>query len=132
MFCVQIQIRPEDQVESRIGAQNVDESHSPLLSEILQKINQLDFKVSSLVAAQSRRPVDPAYLSLAEAARLCGRSVRGLQSWLGRCADDPDKPPVRRLHGRVHKADLLRLLEGSRKIGRGEIVRNLLERGGRK
>ncbi len=102
------------------------------LQEIQSQLSDLNTRISILVDRKPGKPVDPAYLSLAEAARLCGRSVRGLQSWLGRCADDPDKPPVRRLHGRVHKADLLSLLEGSRKIGRGEIVRNLLERGGRK
>jgi hypothetical protein len=108
----------------------LDENPSHLLSEILQKLNLLDAKVSILTAARSRKPADPEYLSLVEAAVLVGRSVRGLQSWLGRCADDPDKPSVRRLHGRVHKKDLLGLVEASRMVGRGEIVRNALERVG--
>jgi len=105
----------------------LNENLSKTLSEILTQLSELNAKVAVLTS-KTRKPADPEYLSLVEAAALVGRSVRGLQSWLNRCADNPDKPSVRRLHGRVHKADLLKLIEASRKVSRGELVNAALER----
>jgi hypothetical protein len=106
----------------------LNENISHTLQEILTQLNELNAKVAVLSDRRTGKPVDREFLPLADAAHLVGRSVRGLQSWLGRCANDPDKPSVRRLHGRVHRADLLRLAEASRKVSRGELVNAALER----
>jgi hypothetical protein len=75
-----------------------------------------------------RRVTEEGYIPLAEAATYCGRTVQGVQNWLKRLADDPDAPVVRRVHGRVHFGDLKAAVEAKRKIGRGEVVRGMLER----
>jgi hypothetical protein len=102
-----------------------DLSHT--LQSILLKLSELDSKVSVLTA-KNRRTADPNYIPVSAAATFCGRTLKGFQTWLSRCSNDPDKPVVKRLHGRVHRGDLQRLVESCRKRGRGEIVSEALDR----
>ncbi|MCX7049869.1 MAG: hypothetical protein NTX50_30850 [Candidatus Sumerlaeota bacterium] len=108
-----------------------NETHSPLLLEVLERVRSIEDTLSSMA---KRRRVDPAWYTLDEASRLCGRSKRGLQSFLARNAADPNGSHPRRAHGRVFKQDFERLLESKQKVSRGKQVRdavnNLLGQGG--
>jgi hypothetical protein len=98
-------------------------------NRLSQEVAELRELVLTLAGQRKRRRgAEEGYIPLAEAATYCGRTVQGLQCWLKRLANDPEAPVVRKLHGRVHRGDLQAAVEAKRKIGRGEVVRGMLER----
>lgn len=114
------------------SAPNVaEDSFLPLIRTLQSEIQELRADLDSLRNGQRkpRRDPDLGFVSVRDAAQFCGRSLQGVQSWLKRLARDPDAPPVRRLHGRVHLGDLKRVLESQRIIGQGERVSRALQKG---
>lgn len=99
---------------------------TPLLQSILEKLDCLQSEIAALRGRPRRRPAE-GYISLSEAANFCGKTQKGLVRFLERAAEDPDEIQVRRIRGGVHRADLERLLESRRLVGRGERVRKALE-----
>lgn len=97
-----------------------------LLSEILSKIESLQASVDAL-SGKRKRTATPGYITLEQAAVIYGGTLRAVQNFLLRNADNPNGFQVRRLRGRVHEEDFLKLLESKRLKGRGETVRAALE-----
>lgn len=97
---------------------------------ILGQLAEIRADVSLLASAAGKRRLDPQFLPLDEAARLAGRSKQGLQNLIKRELAKPDGFPIKRIHGAVHRADLLRFLEhlAAKHPGRGARVRQALSR----
>jgi len=84
-------------------------------------------ELSMLFGKRARR-LEPGFIRIPEAARLVGKTTKALQRYLERTQADPDCPPLRRIHGAIHRADFERLIASkSKPHGRGALVRAALE-----
>jgi hypothetical protein len=101
-----------------------------LLHNIQQELASLRADVAKLLMlfGKRARKLEPGFIRIADAARLVGKTTKALQRYLERVQNDPDCPPVRRLHGAIHRADFERLIAAkSKPRGRGALVRAALE-----
>jgi len=101
-----------------------------LLQDIQRQLSYLRTEVAelSVLLGKRARKLEPGFIHIADAACLIGKTTKGLQSYLERVLADPDCPPVRRIHGAIHRADFERLIAvKSKPRGRGAFVRDALE-----
>ncbi len=105
------------------------QSLTRLQETILERLAAIEADVSLLARAAGKRRLDPQFLPLDEAARLAGRSKQGLQNLIKRELAKPDGFPIKRIHGGIHRQDLMRFLEhlAGGHTGRGARVRAALD-----
>jgi hypothetical protein len=100
---------------------------------ILYQTQQNHLELKSLLESVldrlgKKRPVDPQWLSIADAARLAGLSVEACQTRIRRENQKLSGFPIRRRHGAVHAADwreYLRL-ESSKRQRKAAVVETAL------
>lgn len=100
-----------------------------LEQNLFERLAAIESDVSLLARAAGKRRLNPEYLGIDEAARLAGRSKQGIQCLLKRELAKPDGFAIRRIHGAIHRQDLMRFLEHLARghTGRGARVRAALE-----
>jgi len=101
-----------------------------LLQEIQRELSSLRSEVAELPALLGKRArkLGPGFIRIADATMMIGKTKKGLQTFLARVQAAPGCPPVRRIHGAIHKADFERLIASkSKPHGRGALVRAALE-----
>ena len=99
----------------------------PILQEILSELAGLRAEVQALAGRGGKRRLSPEYISIADAAVMSGRTIKGYQRLLQRDAEKPGGCHPRRIHGAVHAADFRKMLDAMRIKGRGETIQKALE-----
>ena len=103
--------------------------NEPAETEILQILQRLESRIEEIAEkfAMDRAgcgPMPREFISLEQAARLCGRSKQGVTNWLKRERGRVDGFAVRRIRGGVHRADFEAFMEiKTKRGGRGAAVR---------
>ncbi|NQU42405.1 hypothetical protein HQ520_03915 [bacterium] len=97
--------------------------------DIRTRLDRIERLLVSLLSRKSRRKPPPEYIPVREAAVVAGKTLCGLQTALRRERQDPDGMHIRRIHGAVNRADLMRWLEtkAKRNPGLGQEIRDALE-----
>ena len=96
--------------------------------EILSRISNIEEMLAEHLR-MNRAALPREFISLAEAARMCGRSVQGLTSWLKRERRKVGGFSVRRIRGGVHRSDFEAFLKLKTKNnnGRGQAARDAVD-----
>lgn len=97
--------------------------------EILQRLQTIEILLDSLTRAMGKTRIDPAFLSLDQAAAMSGKSKIAVQRLLQRNRDNPRGLKVRQIRGGVHRQDFQNFLEAMahRRPGRGEQIRRAVK-----
>lgn len=106
----------------------IQKSLSEIQSQMTVRLASIEADVAALARAAGKRKLEPSFVSLDEAAILCGRSKNALKQMLKRERAKPSGFSIRVIHGGIHRQDFQKYLNylASKKPGRGAIVRAAL------